>query len=820
MEPEPPSAPPAPADVELDTKFGLGPDSMEWLGIAREARQPGLPLGKIGGYELLEELGRGGQGQVYRALQPGTGRVVAIKRLAAGLVLDTRARDRFQREVEAVTRLRDPNIVTVHAAEIIGGHAILVMEFIDGRPFDRWSDAHREGARGTETILRSFASVCDGVAHAHQRGVIHRDIKPSNILVDGADVPHVVDFGVAAVVGEEARHTHTTGFLGTPAYAPPEQLTGPAGDVDTRADVYALGAVLWRALTGRDAFEAGSDLGALVDAVRAGVRGRPSGLRPALPHELDWILLKAMSVNPGERYPTVEALAADIRALLDDMPITAHPPSTLYLTSKFIRRNRTLVGTAGLALLMLVAFAASMATLAALLTRRTGELKLSRDQAAAAGMAAQEDRRVAEQRAAEALAAQSEAEHEAERARTTAAFLYRTLDLSPLALDAEGGVRPDITLRQVLDRAAERMDEGALVEHPDEGLGVEFAIAKAYRDMGYFAPALESFRGALRLAERVYGREHAETARCWVGIASSLAGLGRIDEATGAYERALAIRESVYGPDDPQVAYTLSDLGAIYIDGYRLEEAERVTRRALEIRLAHDGPESIRTAISARMLAWIGVFQGRYAESEQSLREVLATFRRLEGDRSTHVAYTVRSLGAAVMARGRYDEAEALLRESANIADEAAGADSVVAMREWHHLAYCLLIEGRPAEAEQAYLHVLTVGRQRLPDDHPGMLQATCGLAHAMTDQGRDAEAEPLFARVLSHRGVFHPSDTTPGLAMVGTGRCLAARGQSEEGLALILEGVTSLASSLDRGGHAMGLARRALQAAGGERLP
>ncbi len=311
-------------------------------------------MGNLGPYTLLEEIGRGGQGEVYKAVQPGTGRTVALKRPAAGgLRIGSRAAERFSREVDAATRLSHPNVVTVFASEVIDGHAVLVMEYVDGTTIDRWADAcwadPASGDREKRSrVLRAFAAACDGVAHAHLRGVIHRDLKPSNIMIGPDDVPRVLDFGVAKVLeewrerdpsGARATVWTATGIAGTPAYAPPEQLREGGRSVDTRADVYALGVILYRLLSGDEAFGNRQGLADLLDAVRRGPQRRPLQARPSVGRDADWIVRRAMDPDAARRYQTVDALAEDVRRLLDGRAVLAHPPSAAYTAWRAVRRR-------------------------------------------------------------------------------------------------------------------------------------------------------------------------------------------------------------------------------------------------------------------------------------------------------------------------------------------------------------------------------------------------------------------------------------------------------------------------------------------------
>ena len=196
----------------------FGFDSEAWLERLQQA-EVAAALGRMGAYELLEEIGRGGQGVVFRARQPGTGREIALKRLLAGAFASPAARRRFEREIEAVTALAHPGIVTVHGVEQVEGAPVLAMEWVAGVPVTEWA-----ARRARPEVLQLFLQLCEALQHAHQRGVLHRDLKPSNVLVDASGRPRVLDFGLAKRSTDQGSTISRSGeFLGTPAYAPPEQ---------------------------------------------------------------------------------------------------------------------------------------------------------------------------------------------------------------------------------------------------------------------------------------------------------------------------------------------------------------------------------------------------------------------------------------------------------------------------------------------------------------------------------------------------------------------------------------------------------------------
>jgi hypothetical protein len=316
----------------------------------------------IGRYKLLERLGEGGCGVVYRAdqLEP-VRRQVALKVIRLGM--DTEhVIARFELERQALAMMDHPNIARVlDAGTTSTGRPFFVMELVDG---EKITDFCRSAGLGMRERLELFVQVCQAIQHAHQKGVIHRDIKPSNVLVrehDGEPVSKVIDFGIAKATagGESATVTQRDHFLGTPAYMSPEQAAGGA-DVDTRTDIYSLGALLYELVCDRPPF----------DPVRF-VNSWPEESRrilveeePPLPSvvrgegkrdDLDWIVMKALAKERQRRYDTANGLGMDVQRFLDDEPISARPPSRGYRLAKLVRRNKVTFATGSVAVLGLLA---------------------------------------------------------------------------------------------------------------------------------------------------------------------------------------------------------------------------------------------------------------------------------------------------------------------------------------------------------------------------------------------------------------------------------------------------------------------------------
>jgi tetratricopeptide (TPR) repeat protein len=319
-----------------------GGESTEWL---RSRILPGVP-----GYEILDEIGRGGMGVVYKARQVALNRVVALKMILHADHAGDDERQRFMGEAEAIAMVKHPGIVQIHDFGSHEGLPFFALEFCPGgslhQKLARTPLPPAEAARVVEAIARAIGA-------AHQAGVLHRDLKPGNVLIDEQGAPRVTDFGLARRVEGGTDLTQTGAVVGTPAYMAPEQARGEKG-ITAAADVYSLGAILYECLTGRPPFKAATTLETLQQVVSQEPVS-PRQLNRGVPRDLETITLKCLSKAPNRRYASAEALAGDLKRYLNGEPVTAQPPSVLYLAGKFALRHRAPLATAAAALVLLVA---------------------------------------------------------------------------------------------------------------------------------------------------------------------------------------------------------------------------------------------------------------------------------------------------------------------------------------------------------------------------------------------------------------------------------------------------------------------------------
>jgi len=300
----------------------------------------------VPGYEILEPLGHGGMGVVYKARQLKLKRLVALKKVLSGAHAAPEQLARFKIEAEAAARLQHPNIVQIYEVGEHDGLPYLALEYVDGGSLAQHLGGRplppRQAAELIETLARA-------IHHAHERGVIHRDLKPANILLEahgsqpvGLGVPKIADIGLAKCLDTDSAQTHTGDVVGTPAYMAPEQAAGRTRGIGPATDIYALGTILYELLTGRPPFQAASLLETL-EQVRSQQPVPPRFLQPKLAPDLETICLKCLEKEPGRRYPSALALAEDLRRHLNGETITARGVNMLDQLGRLLNRSQHLV---------------------------------------------------------------------------------------------------------------------------------------------------------------------------------------------------------------------------------------------------------------------------------------------------------------------------------------------------------------------------------------------------------------------------------------------------------------------------------------------
>jgi formylglycine-generating enzyme required for sulfatase activity len=412
------------------------------------------------GYEILRPLGRGGMGVVYLARHLGLDRVVALKMILAGGHASEAEQARFLAEAQAVAHLQHPNIVQLFESGQHQGLPFFTLEYVPGGSL---ADQVREAPLAPAEAARVVEQLARGMAYAHARGVVHRDLKPENVLLAEDGTPKVTDFGLAKRVEAGSGLTQTGTVLGTPSYMAPEQAAGQAKEVGPAADIYALGAVLYRLVTGRPPFQAATPLDTLLQVVTeepAAVRQ----LQPGCPRDLETICHKCLHKEPARRYTGAEELADDLRRFQAGEPIRARPAGAVERAVKWAKRRPALAALLAVVVLTLV----SLAVL-------SGNLVAARNDADAKRQAA---------------------EQEADKAKKARDFLASIFDLSELE-EKPGSFSPF----QLLDRAEQRLPT-QFADHPELRADLLATLEDARSGLGVPAAMLLEVGGVVELRPR------------------------------------------------------------------------------------------------------------------------------------------------------------------------------------------------------------------------------------------------------------------------------------------------------------------------------
>ncbi len=758
---------------------------------------------RIGPYRLCEEIGRGGMGVVYRAEQTAPiRREVAIKLVKRGM--DTEAViARFRAERQALASMDHPNIARVFdAGATEDGRPYFVMEYVPGRSLTRYCDEQR---LGPNERLRLFLELCRAVQHAHQRGMLHRDLKPSNVLAFESDEGvrvKVIDFGIAKAIEDPVPGmtvmTRVGQLVGTPEYMSPEQAGIVDQPVDTRSDVYSLGALLYELLSGRRPYRftrysveeiqrtfretdplrpstaiTASDPSTPTDASSSDAIGHsrrrtPQQLRRELSGDLDNIVLKAMHKEPDRRYASVDALADDIRRHQQGRPVNARADSWAYRSSKFVRRNALGVGLAAAAVVALAGFSVYTAV-------QSSRLARERDRA---------------------IQAEVQAQREAETAEQVSDFLVGIFEVS----DPNEARGRTVTAREVLEEGAKRLDS-ELQEQPRVRARLLNTIGAVYENLGLYEDARGPIDEGLRLRRQWLGDDDPEVAESLVQKAWLLRDTGHSDEALPLIEHALEIQRAAYGEEHPDINETLYHLGSTYEELGRYDDAIALYRQVLELdhRLLGEDDPHVGESLNNLAVALSG--QGAYAEAESLYRESLAFNRRVLGEDHPEVATSMANLSNLVFQHvdqeeglalaeqalemrrrilgdehpataiaagnlgikyyrlGRLEEAETLLRQSLATKQRTQGMRHPSTAHAWILLGLTQLGQEAWAAAESSYVQAVSIDRESLPPGHFGIARALEGLGRAYCGQGRWDEARPLYEEALAIRRAALPAD-------------------------------------------------------------
>ncbi|MBY0309496.1 MAG: serine/threonine-protein kinase [Phycisphaerales bacterium] len=755
---------------------------------------------RVPGYTSLVRLKAGGQAVVYGAMQASTGRRVAIKVVRAD---DERARARFAREIELAASLRHPHIVRVYDSGVTDGRVYLVMELIEGPSLERFADG-----MGPRRVAALVATVAEAVGYAHQRGVIHRDLKPDNILIDSEGQPRVVDFGLARADpgwsqgdGEGGPDggrsvTQEGQFVGSVAWSSPEHSSGNPDAVDTRSDVYSLGVILYRLLTGQMPYDTSGSLSAAFANI-AGADPGPmarSASGEGIDQDLRTIALTCLRKDPGRRYGTAAELARDLRNYLGGEPIEAQRESAWRAMNRRARRFRAVLTVTAVGLVAISGLLVWSLVEASRARVATGEALTAKSAAEAARTEAEKAKALAEQHQGEAEAARVEAEQSralAERrekqAGRVAQFLttmLRSVDSSRLKKDAGGR---DVKVVEVLEKAAEQIPRRFADDHVIAA-SLHGAIGQSYRSLGQIDDAEKQFDEGLRharltgdeqiicdalwnraaligntrgrsaeaeplmrevaaLREKLKGPDDRATLEARDAWASQLQGLGKFDEAGVLFKETLERRGRKLPDSDGDMVTSLNNYGTFLRATGQPEAALPYLKRSAEGAEKGLGPEHPSALIAWGNYANTLVRLDRADEAVPILERVVAGQLKINGPNHQHTAGAMNQLAGALeyTTPARKEEAVARFREAIAAAERSVGASSRATIAYRNNLAQCLSEMGRYDEAvAEQRIAVEAIEKVRGPD-HYDTHAMRGNLGKILLDAGRYNEAEPLI---------------------------------------------------------------------------
>jgi eukaryotic-like serine/threonine-protein kinase len=787
---------PALAGTQNDTNATSDPNATldTSAAAALTAAEQASKIRSIGPYQLIRKLGEGGMGQVWLAEQTAPiKRQVALKLIRVGR-FDDSVLQRFYAERQSLAMMDHPSIAKVFdAGATPDGQPYFVMEYVAGQPITAYCDRKRLRIRER---LELFIKVCEGVQHAHQKAVMHRDLKPANILVvevDGKPVPRIIDFGLAKTASPqldgETLLTRAGGWVGTPGYMSPEQADPAVVDVDTRTDVYSLGAVLYELLTGSLPFETrkqrfdeffrrlreedpprpSTKISTEKPSSNATSQARGTELKQlvSLLHgDLDWITMKALEKDRARRYGSPAELATDIGHYLANEPVTARPASVRYRAKKYVLRHKALVtGTAAVFLVLI----------AGIITSTWQAVKARR--------------------------AEAQAKQQSAIAQAVNDFLQNDLLAQASAATQAGPSTkpdPDLKVRTALDRAAQRI-EGKFPKQPEVEAAIRDTIGRTYTDLGLHPDAEKQLERALDLRRRVLGPEHPDTLKSMNNLAALYELEAKYAQAEALDSQSLEIERRLLGSEHADTLKSMANLASVYFDEGKYAQAEALQRQTLEIKrrvLGADNPDTLRSASSLADVYW---HDGKMAQAEELHSQTLEIKHRVLGAEHPSTLQSMSNLAAIYEEEGKYAQAEALDIQTLEIKRRVLGPEHRSTLNSVNNLAIVYWFQGKYAQAEPLFSQTVQIERRVLGPEHPATLNSISNLAGLYTDEGRYAQAETLFAQVLPiQRRVLGPEHQFT----LNTMNSMAANYQKEGEFALA---ETCAAQDLAARRHAMG---------------
>ena len=816
---------------------------------------------RVGSYRITEKIAEGGMGIVFLAEHAADDfdQHVAIKLLPQNRLDETASR-RFVEERRILAGLSHPNIARlIDGGTLASGVPFIVMEYIDGHSIDAWC---RDNALDNAEIISLVAQVCDAVQYAHRKLIIHRDIKPANIIVDRQGVPKLLDFGIAKLLDpgdEQPDQTRAENRALTPMYASPEQIEGLP--ITTAADVYGVGMLLYRLLTGQMPYApTGPTPRDLELAILSQTPEKPSAMvatqnnpqhdarwqrqqQKALRGELDTILLTALRKDPERRYGSVAALREDLTRFLEHRPIVARGDSPFYVLKKFLRRHRWPVGfaTAGLLAALLIA------------SYYTARLQVERDTAknTAAFFAELFEARDPYRRNKDGLTVETlmnegitkleedETLSPLVRARllTTIALVQKNLgqidradamasEALELVETTEGRSAPEafnplgVLMRIRIEQAryddARELGERFLAVARDVYGETSMQTAQATHQLWLVAYRAGIYDDMVRWGEQTYSIRKAVYDHNDMAIATGANALGitywregELEKASEFYAESARIQNAQPERNDMQYASLLHNLGLIYNDSGRYEEAIKTYREAIGIRKASGTEKDTVLPLTMYSLAHSLNQNGDRSAAHRMFLETVPRQVAVAGPETHMVAYALSGQGVFLESINAPELARPILEESARVFATVFDEPHADLAATWIGLAYIAMNDGEYAEARDLLQRALKIRTVSNGPDSPSTLRAQTALARLEFERGDFTTAESILSEILATYGkgadAEHPFAVE---AMTWLGRTRLRQGNAA-GAVSILEQALKLGLERSSAGHVENVQRR-----------
>jgi eukaryotic-like serine/threonine-protein kinase len=719
----------------------------------------------IGSYRIIRQIGAGGMGVIYEAEQQQPKRLVALKVIQGTRLLDEQTIKLFEREAQALARLKHPGIAAIYeSGRTPQGQHFFAMELVRGETLEAYLERSAESPIMTPALLRErlaiFHKIAEAITYAHQRGVIHRDLKPSNIIIqrefdfgdsDAERVPgiKILDFGLARITESDMAVATTFGteigkIQGTLPYMSPEQIRGNPDEIDVRSDVYSLGIILYEMIAGRRPYDVHQMM--LHEAARVICEVLPDPLAKSwsgtkrLDRDIETIVGKALEKDAPRRYQSVAALGEDISRFLTGQPILARPPNAVYQLRKMAARHKLGFAFTALVFVLIASFSIGISIQA---------------------------RRIARER--------DRANREAGRANMEAAAAVQVsdflTDLFRVSDPSEARGRA-ITAREVLDKGAARIKMG-LTNDPVLQARLLYTMGYVYRNLGELDQAEQLLEQSVSIRQNVLGQDALDTLRAMSRLGDLYDLAGKTDIAEKMLTAVLEKERRILGEDHQNTLKTLANLANIYDSRGRYEKSFPMMQDVLERRRKTLGSDNLDTLSSEYNLAIAYYRKQDFPTAERLLQEVSSSVARSAGSDHPYALLAKNLLAEVYLNLNRLDDSRRIRQEVYETSVRVLGPDHMDTLGTKLGLANTARRQKRFAEAETLFRDTLEAQIRILGPDHADCMATRVSLATMLSDAARFDEAERLWHDTLTRMertlGKEHP-DTAHcllGLAII-----------------------------------------------------